>query len=253
MTFADTIYTLVKAADFAQEMARQNSDNIGSVGRTGNTSNSWGADNDSTKTATFSNNGIYGQTPPSGGSFGVPRISPDGTFLIATYSRHAGNPIRAYSVLIGVPLVEQSVLPLSHPASSTLPVQPSQQLTSLPANAQSTGRTTVAISATNARPAVYAKTVPRLLTKITDQQGHGDSWASFSRNGKWLMFVSKRIDGYYTQVWFAYAGMEPNQTKNISSKPFPLPQKTGYYYKQTSKEFNLPEFTSIPSKNRLLP
>jgi Tol biopolymer transport system component len=245
MKFADTVYTLVKAADFAQDLARRqngsgcnggssccsgekrgihgnnggsNSEGISCSSCCGgeNGSNSGGIGS-SNQAATFSRNGVYGQTPQSGGSFGVPRISPDGTFLIATYSRHAGNPIRAYSVLVGVPLVKIT--------------QSSPQLTSL--------------SVTNVAPAAYAKTSARLLTKITDPNGRGDSWASFSSNGKWLMFASKRIDGYYTQVWFAHVDAEPSAQK---SNPFPLPQQTGRYYKQTPKAFNLPEFTT--AKNR---
>jgi Tol biopolymer transport system component len=181
--FADTIYTLVKAADFAKDLERS-------------------------RNGVFSSNGVYGRTPPSGGSFGVPRVSPDGTLLVATYSRHAGNPVRSYGVLAGIPLWRED----THAPSSAGAVK------------------------------------PRILSEISDPLGRGDSWASFSSNGKWLMFVSKRVDGYFTQVYFSHIdeGGERRVCENFDipaiSSPFLLPQQTGDYYRRASKAFNLPEF-----------
>jgi hypothetical protein len=179
--FEDTVYTLVKAADFAKEL-EQNCNGV------------------------FSSNGIYGQVPPSGGSFGAPRVNPDGTLLVAAYSRYAGIQIRSYAVLVGVPLWGGD---------------------------------------TFAQPSADAGK-PRILSEISDPLGRGDSWASFSSNGKWLMFVSKRIDGYFTQAYFAHIdGRVEHDTKTINT-PFPLPQQTGSYYRQTPKAVNQPEFIATP-------
>jgi hypothetical protein len=58
------------------------------------------------------------------------------------------------------------------------------------------------------------------------------------------MFVSKQIDGYFTQVWFAHIDTETGKT----SPAFPLPQAAGNAYRQTPKAFNLPEFSTTPTE-----
>ena len=64
-----------------------------------------------------------------------------------------------------------------------------------------------------------------------------ESWHSWSSNGKWLVFSSKRADGLTARPYFAYFG-SPEKV----GKPFVLPQKDPTLYKRMAKTFNRPEF-----------
>lgn len=67
-----------------------------------------------------------------------------------------------------------------------------------------------------------------------------DSYHSWSSNGKWLVFSSKRGDGLTARPYFAYI-----HDDGTSEKPFILPQKDPEYYKKLLKSFNIPEFSSV--------
>jgi len=67
-----------------------------------------------------------------------------------------------------------------------------------------------------------------------------DSYHSWSSNGKWLVFSSKRTDGLTARPYMAYIGENGN-----SSKPFVLPQKDPEFYSRFLKSYNIPEFSSI--------
>ena len=64
-----------------------------------------------------------------------------------------------------------------------------------------------------------------------------ESWHSWSSNGKWIVFSSKRGDGLTARPYFAYF-VSPD---NIG-KPFVLPQKDPSLYDKLGKSFNRPEF-----------
>lgn len=64
-----------------------------------------------------------------------------------------------------------------------------------------------------------------------------ESYHSWSSNGKWIVFSSRRIDGLYTRPYFAHIG---NDGK--ASKPFLLPQKDTGFYQEFMKSYNIPEF-----------
>ena len=66
-----------------------------------------------------------------------------------------------------------------------------------------------------------------------------ESYPSWSGNGSWLMFVSKRDDGVLSQVWFSHIDHE-----GIAGKPFVLPQKNPEFYKNYMYNYNRPEFIS---------
>ena len=66
-----------------------------------------------------------------------------------------------------------------------------------------------------------------------------DSYHSWSSNGKWMTFSSRRIDGLYTRPFFTYVNDEGK-----ASKPFLLPQKDPLkYYKSLMVSYNIPELT----------
>lgn len=70
-----------------------------------------------------------------------------------------------------------------------------------------------------------------------------DSYHSWSSNGRWIIFSSRREDGSYTRFFITYFGKDGK-----ASKPFVLPQKDPDFNKQIFKSFNIPEFMIEPVK-----
>ena len=67
-----------------------------------------------------------------------------------------------------------------------------------------------------------------------------ESFHTWSSDGKWLVFSSRRDDGLYTKPYFTHVDEDGN-----ASKPFLLPQKNPReYYKKQMKSYNLPAFTT---------
>lgn len=66
-----------------------------------------------------------------------------------------------------------------------------------------------------------------------------ESYHTWSSNGKWLVFSSKRRDGRSARPYFAYFG-DPDHV----GKPFVLPQEDPTLYQRMLKTFNIPEFVS---------
>jgi hypothetical protein len=64
-----------------------------------------------------------------------------------------------------------------------------------------------------------------------------ESYHSWSSNGRWFVFSSRRINGLYTMPYIAYFGKDGRL-----GKPFLLPQKDSYYYDNSFYSFNIPEF-----------
>ncbi|MDR1527681.1 MAG: hypothetical protein LBS46_08470 [Dysgonamonadaceae bacterium] len=63
-----------------------------------------------------------------------------------------------------------------------------------------------------------------------------DSYHSWSSNGRWLVFSSRRIGGLYTRPFIAYFDRNGN-----FHKPFLLPQKDPEQYDFLLKSYNVPE------------
>lgn len=68
-----------------------------------------------------------------------------------------------------------------------------------------------------------------------------ESYHSWSSNGRWFIFSSRRIDGSYTRFYISYF-----DKNGMAQKPFILPQKYSEFYKQFLKSYNLPEFMVAP-------
>ncbi len=67
-----------------------------------------------------------------------------------------------------------------------------------------------------------------------------DSYHSWSRNGRWLVFSSRRVDGLYTRLFFTYIDADGK-----AYKPFMLPQKNPKkYYNDLLFSYNIPEFVT---------
>jgi len=66
-----------------------------------------------------------------------------------------------------------------------------------------------------------------------------DSYHSWSSNGKWLVFSSRRLDGRSTRPYFAHIGPAGDQ-----GKEFVLPQEDPSLYDRMLESFNIPEFVT---------
>jgi len=68
-----------------------------------------------------------------------------------------------------------------------------------------------------------------------------ESYHSWSSNGRWIVFSSKRIDGLFARPHFSYV----DQTGKVY-KPFVLPQRDPAFYESYLNTYNVPEFMIGP-------
>ena len=80
-----------------------------------------------------------------------------------------------------------------------------------------------------------AKPVPGINSPDTE------SYHSWSSNGRWVVFSSRRDDGTYTRPFFAHIDKDGN-----GSKPFELPSADPDYHRQFMRSYNIPEFMHGP-------
>ena len=77
------------------------------------------------------------------------------------------------------------------------------------------------------------------VEKLPVNSDFTESYHSWSSNGRWLLFSSKRGDGLSARPYMAYV----SPTGEVG-KPFILPQKDPRFYEQFVKTFNIPEFST---------
>lgn len=66
-----------------------------------------------------------------------------------------------------------------------------------------------------------------------------ESYHSWSSNGRWFVFSSRRNNGLYTRPYFAHISED-----GTIAKPFLMPQKDKDYYLNMMQSYNIPEFIS---------
>lgn len=80
---------------------------------------------------------------------------------------------------------------------------------------------------------------PRRLEEINSARS--DSYHSWSSNGRWVLFSSKRGDGVFARLYLSY--VEPNGRFH---KPFILPQEDPRFYERCLMTFNRAELVREP-------
>lgn len=75
--------------------------------------------------------------------------------------------------------------------------------------------------------------------RMSINSDESESYHSWSSNGKWIVFSSKRGDGLTARPYFAYFS-----SPDLVGKPFVLPQKDPTLYNRLVKTFNKPEFVT---------
>lgn len=68
-----------------------------------------------------------------------------------------------------------------------------------------------------------------------------DSYHSWSSNSRWLVFSSRRDDGYYTRPYLTHIDAD-----GVATKPLLLPQSDVHFYDRRMKSFNIPELVNGP-------
>ena len=68
-----------------------------------------------------------------------------------------------------------------------------------------------------------------------------ESYHSWSSNGRWILYTSRRDDGGYTRLYIAYF-----DKNGKAHKPFILPQEDPYFYDNYYKSYNVPEYMLEP-------
>lgn len=68
-----------------------------------------------------------------------------------------------------------------------------------------------------------------------------ESYHSWSSNGRWILFTSRRDDGGFTRLYIAYFDKDGN-----AHKPFEVPQQNPEFYREFYKSYNVPEFMIEP-------
>lgn len=79
------------------------------------------------------------------------------------------------------------------------------------------------------------------ISKPAINSDFAESYHSWSSNGRWIVFSSRRYDNSFTRPYFAYF-----DSGGIAHKPFILPQKNPEFYKTFIKTYNVPEFVTSP-------
>lgn len=68
-----------------------------------------------------------------------------------------------------------------------------------------------------------------------------EGWHSWSTNGRWIVFSSKRDGGIFTRLCISYVDQDGK-----AHKSFMLPQKSAAFYDSLLDTFNTPEFSTGP-------
>ena len=69
-----------------------------------------------------------------------------------------------------------------------------------------------------------------------------ESYHTFSSDGRWMVFSSRRDDGVHTRPYFAFFDAE----RGVFAKPFLLPAEDPAEHARQFRSYNIPEFLKGP-------
>lgn len=75
--------------------------------------------------------------------------------------------------------------------------------------------------------------------RLEINSNQSESWQSWSGNGRWLVFSSKRRQGVFTRLFISYV-----DSSGKTHKPVVLPQKDPLFYESCLQTFNTPELVT---------
>lgn len=81
----------------------------------------------------------------------------------------------------------------------------------------------------------------RALEPLACNSNKSEAWHSWSTNGRWIVFSSKRSDGLLARLYLSYI-----DTEGRASKAFVLPQEDPAYYDAFAETYSAPEFIQGP-------
>lgn len=85
--------------------------------------------------------------------------------------------------------------------------------------------------------AIDLETMEPVDVSVWNSKEEADSYHSWSSNGRWAVFGSRRQDGRYTHLYIGYFDKDGR-----AHKPFLLPQEDPHYNHWRLKSYNVPEF-----------
>lgn len=136
----------------------------------------------------------------------LPRISPDGHYLLFTRG-------------------DYGVFHIWHSSSELYMID--LQKSNFAAHSNPDGSTT------------YPNVISRCVTELNSPDV--ESYHSWSSNGRWVIFSSRRYDGNFTRPFIAHFNDDGTFTR-----PFELPQQDPRYHQQFLRSYNIPEFMKGP-------
>jgi hypothetical protein len=145
-----------------------------------------------------------------GKSISLPRISPDGRFLMFCAHDHGSFPIYQPSsdlYLLDLSQIESPPRPHAMPPGST--------------------------------PPAIVKASLRSLDEINSERS--ESYHSWSSNARWVIFTSKREDGMFARLYIAHL-----RADGRFGRPFVMPQQDPEFYGRCLLTYNLPELLAEP-------
>jgi len=81
----------------------------------------------------------------------------------------------------------------------------------------------------------------RQYSKLPINSEFNESWHSWSKNSRWVLFSSKRSSGIFTHPYISYIDSSGN-----AHKPFIMPQQDPAFYESFTNCYNVPEFSTAP-------
>ncbi len=169
----------------------------------------------------------------------LPRISPDGRWLMFTQGKFGVFHIWHNDADLFLLDLKKEV-PVPEPIAYTSYSPDNLPEGVLPPTANNIEREEAADSLREAAGARYP--LPENIRAIDELNSPDvESYHSWSSNGAWVIFSSRRTDGNFTRPFIAHFDGNGHFTR-----PFELPQDNPQYHREFLRSYNIPEFMSGP-------